>query len=177
MKSGIRSLAVFVLPAAALAAVLAAAGCASGGKGDAPREVTSFASAQAGLAALAGDWKIIEIDGRSLGEWIPDDAARRDPMITIRPDASVGGFSGVNQLGSDLRAEELSRGRFALGPIAMTRMAGPPELMSIESKLTLALSEPRRFSLCGDLLTLMPAEGRADPMLRFRRTPAAPARP
>lgn len=161
--------------AVAAATALAVGGCASAGKGDDSRDVTMFSSAQEGLAALAGDWKLIEIDGRPISEMAPLDMLRREPVLTIKPDGSAGGFSGVNTFGSELRAEALRTSRFSLGPIAMTRMAGPPELMSIESKLTLALSEPRRFSLRGNVLTLMPAEGRADPMVAFRRAGAAAA--
>lgn len=161
--------------AAAAAIVASGTGCSLDGKGDASQEVTVFRSAQEGLAALAGDWKLIEIDGRPIGEFAPEDILQREPTLTIKPDGSAGGFSGVNTFGSSLRAEALENSRFALGPIAMTRMAGPPELMSIESKLTLALSEPRRFSLRANVLTLMPAEGRAEPLVAFRRTSSAAA--
>lgn len=157
---------------AAMAAAVVAGGCASGGKGEPGREVTSFHSAAEGLGTLAGEWTVFELGERPIAEQLHDSAARR-PSLTIKPDGSVGGFSGVNQLGSELRAEELTRSRFALGPIAMTRMAGPPELMSIEAKLTMALSEPRRFMLKDNVLSLMPAEGRADPLVRFRRGAAA----
>jgi heat shock protein HslJ len=156
-----------VVPMVLLAA-MAAGGCASGGKGEQAREVTSFHAASEGVSALAGEWTVFELDQRPIVEQLHDSAARR-PSLTIKPDGSVGGFSGVNQFGSELLGQELTRSRFALGPIAMTRMAGPPELMSIEAKLTLALSEPRRFMLKDNLLTLMPAEGRADPLVRFRR--------
>jgi heat shock protein HslJ len=143
-------------------------GCASGGKGGDAQVYTSFQSAEAGLAALVGEWTVFELQERPITELLHDSAAKR-PMLSIKADGTAGGFSGVNQFGSELRTGQLTKGRFELGPIAMTRMAGPPEMMSIEAKVTLALSEARRFSLKDDVLSLMPAEGRADPVVRFRR--------
>ena len=165
----------FALAAACLSAgAMFVGGCASGGEKDAAKaEFTSFSSAAEGTSTLAGDWKVIELGEKPITELLPADYKGRDPMLSIKPDGTVSGFSGVNQFGSEMQADQLIRGRFALGPIAMTRMSGPPEFMSVEAKITMALSEPRRFSLKDNVLSLMPAEGRADPVARFGRVSAS----
>ena len=140
-------------------------------------EPTTFPTAAGGLAALAGDWELIELDGASLATMLPHNYGGRRPMLTIRPDGAVRGFSGVNSLGARLDGDALTSGRFALGPVAMTLMAGSPELMRIESRLGIAISEPRAFLLRGEVLTLWDAHRQAEPVARFRRTaPAAPDR-
>lgn len=174
MNLTLESIARFSAVLVVLGALAMLIACASGGKGEPPPVMTSFNSAEAGIKALAGDWKIIELRESDISLLLPSGYAGRDPMLTIMPDGSVSGFSGANQFGSTLLAQDLTRSRFALGAIAMTRMAGPSELMSIEAKLTQVLAEPRRFSLRENILTLMPAEGRADPMVKFRRLPGPP---
>jgi len=172
---GKRVLGFAAIAAAAAAGMLLLSACASsddrGDDPNEPRNITTFTSAIEGTRALSGEWEVIDFGEKAITELLPADYEGRKPSMTIKTDGTVGGFSGVNQFGSQLDSGALTQGRFALGPIAMTRMAGPPEFMGIESRLTMALSEPRRFSLRGNTLALMPAEGRADPLVRFRRVP------
>jgi len=159
--------------AAMTAGMLLLAACASSGgsSSNEPRNITTFASAIEGTRALSGEWEVTDFGEKSITQLLPAAYEGRKPMLTIKPDGAIGGFSGVNQFGSQLESEALTQGRLSFGPIAMTRMAGPPEFMGIESRLTMAISEPRRFSLRGNILALMPAEGRADPLVQFRRLP------
>lgn len=164
----------FTISAAILiASALFVAACASGSAVKEGQDVTSFASAVEGTKALTGEWTVVELGEKPIADLLPAGYEGRLPMLSIKPDGTVSGFSGVNQFGSELQVDQLTKGRFALGPIAMTRMAAPPEFMSVEAKMTMSLSEPRRFSLKDNVLSLMPAEGRADPLVRFRRETVA----
>jgi heat shock protein HslJ len=138
-----------VLLLCALAALSAA--CAS-------RETASDAPAGGGAApaarALAGtEWRLVEVGGRAaiagLGERVA--FLRFDG-----PASSVHGSSGLNtffgpyaQDGARLRVENL----------ALTRMAGPPELMAQEQAFTAAIQAARAFRVAGEELALLDPDG------------------
>lgn len=162
--------------AAAMAIVVCAGGCDSkNGRNDsgAVHEGTRFESAILALNALNGEWRVVELGGEKIERIMPDGDVRRPPRMTIREDRTVAGFSGVNQFGTQIDADELTRGHFKLGPIAMTRMAGPPEMMRIEHEFAGALEEQRRYKLRGDELVLLTDDTEGRVLVRFQRQAAS----
>lgn len=85
-----------------------------------------------------GDWRVTRIVG-SDAELA---AGRRVPELKFMPDGTVGGFSGVNTIGGSANVDALRAGRLELSPLVMTRMAGPPDAMKLESAFTQALNDP-----------------------------------
>lgn len=108
-----------------------------------------------------GDWELRRIQGAGLK--IP-----RPITMKITPDGRVSGFAGVNHYSSSLDLGRIPRGGFKLSPIAMTRMAGPDELMSIENAFTAAIEKESSFVVNGDELVIMTQ----DPMYLLFNRPA-----
>ena len=79
----------------------------------------------------------------------------------------MAGQSGVNRYSGSYR---LSPGdRLTLGPVAGTRMAGPPEAMEAEQAFFRLLEQVQTYRRAADELTLADAGRR--PLLTFRATP------
>lgn len=143
----------FLLPLLTLG-LLAATGCESTG-----------GSARDPLETLTGDWLLIQLDGNH-GARLPDDEAAR-PTMTIDGEGRVSGFSGVNRYTSSLSVDDLARGLFSLGPVATTRMAGPPEAMDLESQFLETLGRVSAYGVRDDVLEL---EGGGQGLLQFSKT-------
>lgn len=107
-------------------------------------------------------WIVAELDGVAIA---PDDDP---PTIAFLPEARVAGHAGVNRFAGDYA---LADGILTLGPLAMTRMAGPPERMDRESRLVALLGAPLTYRLAADHLVL------ADASTTIRFTRAAPEEP
>lgn len=138
-----------------LTAVCSIAGCASGG-GKATSEGKPMTLEQA-VAALSGEWKLASLGGNPIGDITG--LGGRVPGFSVSPDGGFSGFGGVNRLASKLDLSKLAAGEFALSPVAVTRMAGPPELMNLEDGFTAALGKARKFSLKDGALSLLDADG------------------
>ena len=108
------------------------------------------------LTQIAGD------DGARL----PDDEGAR-PTLAVDSDGRVSGFSGVNRYTSALSPDDLDQGLFSLGPVATTRMAGPPEAMNLESRFLETLDKVSAYSVQGDVLVL---EDAREGLLYFLKT-------
>lgn len=132
---------------------------------------SSFVSADEGLAALAGGWTLVELEGRRLVDWLPPDWDDQPPSLMIGADGAVGGYTGVNRMSSKLDGAALVRGEFLLSPVISTRRAGPPELMHLEARYTGALQRARGFRLLGDMLSLTPRPDSDRSIARFSRAP------
>lgn len=157
------------LPTAlAIAFVVAAisAGCASGSKGRGPATPGATPgpasggtdmTAQQAIAALAGDWKLAALNGNPIVSATAP--GTRIPGFSITPEGGFSGLAGVNRMSSRLDLAKLASGEFSLGPIATTRMAGPPELMKLEDAFTAALGTARKFSLKDGALLLKDGSG------------------
>ncbi len=79
----------------------------------------------------------------------------------------MAGQSGVNRYSGSYR---LSPGdRLTLGPVAGTRMAGPPEAMEAEQAFFRLLEQVQTYRRAGDELNLADADRR--PLLTFKATP------
>jgi len=108
---------------------------------------------------IVGVWRVTGVDGVA----VEADAADPGPNVTFAADGSVTGSTGVNRIRGSYR---LMEGTVHVGPLATTRMAGPPAAMGLETRLLAVLAEPlsaRRTAACLMLssaaggLTLEPA--------------------
>lgn len=136
---------MMLLGAVCAASVVGA--CASSGSG------TGMSGKPGAIKSLVGDWDLKRLGGADLASLIPQGS--RVPSLTFAEDGGVSGFTGVNRLTSRLDLAKLSSGQFSLSPAATTRMAGPPEMMSIESQFTSLLGQASAFKVEGGSLSLL----------------------
>lgn len=137
-------------------------GCAS-------NNTTKFDLAPASPAGHA--WTLAAVRGEpvvlpELASQMPE-GAQRIPEIRFSADGlSVSGYTGVNGFSgrSDFNGEKLK-----FGPLATTRRAGPPELMTLENHYTAALTNVTAWKIeHRQLLLLIDGE----PVLVFELQPA-----
>lgn len=133
--------------------------------GPLPADGPGAAAATAGNtpeALLIGDWVLVAIDD----EPIPD--GKGSPTLNVVPGA-ITGFAGVNRYQS-APARDLAT---LFGPLATTRMAGPPAAMELESRFLAALGAATdAYVLEENQVLVLQSEDQPD--LRFRRAGAAP---
>ena len=102
--------------------------------------------------AIFGGWTLVSVGGdpidKTLGEGM------QPPDMRVSDDGSISGFAGVNRFSGRLDLGLAATGGFSSGPFAVTRMAGPPEAMELESRVLTALQEADRFLATADRLTL-----------------------
>lgn len=97
-------------------------------------------------------WRLSEISGRKVA--LP---AETKP-VTITFNETTGqasGFSGVNQFHGAYKRDGST---ISFGPVVSTRMAGPPELMEIETALLNVVSSDVEFTVSGEGLELARGE-------------------
>ena len=82
--------------------------------------------------------------------------AERPPVLRFDHGGRVTGTTGVNRLAGSWT---LADGVLTLGPLAMTRKAGPPERMAVEAALVAALDAPLAVAPAGDGIRLGGAGG------------------
>ena len=92
---------------------------------------------------------VAEVAGRPV-------AGPRPPVLRFDDDGHQSGTTGVNRLTATWT---LGGGVLTLGPLMMTRRAGPPERMALESALVAALEGPLAVAPDGDGLRLGGADG------------------
>src|SRR6185436_16073363 len=95
------------------------------------------ASPQQHVAAHIEDitWRLASAGGKYAGT-APSGATPANFRLNSTG-KNVSGFSGVNQFSGDYQLDGRS---LTFGPLAMTRRAGPPELMQQEAAITKALT-------------------------------------
>jgi heat shock protein HslJ len=111
------------------------------------------ANADAVLASLVGTWRLVSLNGQDITPRVT--SLSKPPTITFAADAGISGFAGVNRFTGRLDKSGLANGTFKTSPLAMTRMAGPPEAMQLEGEFATALSKATAFRLDGDTLELL----------------------
>lgn len=110
-------------------------------------------------------WNLVELNGEMV-------AAEKVPTLQLEPGgARVVGFGGVNRFtgGYTLEGDKLS-----LGLTASTRMAGPPKLMDIESKVFQILGSVTGYEIKGQWLALKSGD---KVVVRAQAMPAQPFPP
>lgn len=134
-----------VMTAVALAgAVMTTGGCGSTMEHESPEA--------AHIDLLMREWKLDWIGGQAFSAEYPGN--RRPPTIRVMHDGRVSGFTGVNQFNGSLEPEPLRWGGFRLSPLAMTRMAGPPAEMELESHFLRLLNDVERYTVTDRSLSL-----------------------
>ncbi len=130
---------------------------------------------------MTSDWNQVFADApnkddaagnqRLFGKWLAEDIQgggvidRAQSTLEISPDGSVSGSTAVNRYHGKV---ELDQDQIQLGPLAMTRRAGPPALMDQERKFTASLEKATRFRIDETgLLHLSDDDG--NEVLRFSR--------
>lgn len=83
-----------------------------------------------GAASAEGAWKLVQLGDLHLHAGI------EAPTLVVAGD-EVSGFAGVNRYTGRLADE----GEFLFGPLASTRMAGPPAAMELETRYLSALQQ------------------------------------
>jgi heat shock protein HslJ len=87
--------------------------------------------------------------------WVPVGSSTGRASLTFA-DGMVSGCGGINRMGG--RAD-IAGDRIRVGPLASTRMAGPPEAMAAEDLLLRALEAARRWAIVDDRLVLRDESG------------------
>lgn len=101
-------------------------------------------------AGLIGrDWLVAEVAGAPA----PDDDP---PALRFGTDGRVSGSTGINRLAGDYA---LVGGVLIVGPLALTRMAGPPDRMELESAVVAALGHELEVVAEGDGVRLGAGSG------------------
>jgi len=150
---------------ASIAITTALAACKSGESnesGEGAREASEKEAAASSehivtdLAMLAGsEWNLIDL----CGEPMPEDASIN---LLFYEEGRISGSASVNRYNSPIRIVD---GVIQQGPVAVTRMAGPPELMERESAYLAAISTAQTIQLVGDDQLIITVENKEYPLL------------
>ena len=117
-------------------------------------------SAHQPIASLAGQsWTCVTLDGAAI-------TATRPPTITFDGAGRVNGFSGVNRFGGSVESAEA--GELHFGQMMSTKMAGPPEQMTLESSFLSALTRADRYAVADGKLNLSAG---ATTVIQFKSEP------
>ncbi len=117
-------------------------------------------SAHQPIASLAGQsWTCVTLDGAAI-------TATRPPTITFDGAGRVNGFSGVNRFGGSVESAEA--GELHFGQMMSTKMAGPPEQMTLESSFLGALARVDRYAVADGKLNLSAG---ATTVIQFKSEP------
>ena len=104
-----------------------------------------------------GKWQLASIESESARDAVPEGA--RTPTLHIAADGQVSGVAGINRYSGSVDTATWTQGSFDLGPLAVTRMAGPPEAMQFESRYLAALDATQRFTVGAGALKLVGPDG------------------
>jgi heat shock protein HslJ len=85
-------------------------------------------------------------------------AGASTPTITFACDGTVSGNSGINRFRASIDVAALRAGTFRLGPVAGTRMAGPPAAMQFETAFLQALAAADGAFAGGSTMALQQGE-------------------
>lgn len=83
---------------------------------------------------VQGQWELVELNGQPVSL-----EGSRAPSLDLANDGLVAGLAGVNRFTGRTDAQGLREGRFDVGPLAVTKMAGSAELMAFERRYLAAL--------------------------------------
>ena len=115
--------------------------------------VLVFRAAADVAEALVGRWEVRLVHR---GDALVSPPEGTSPWLAFDGSGQVQGHGGVNRLHGTARVDG---DRVFLGPLASTRMAGPPAAMDGEAALLSALEDVAAFHLDGRTLQLVDADG------------------
>ena len=126
---------------------------------------------------VVGTASLATLEGR---EWVlrklsSTEAAPAEPEVTLTIDGDrLAGSSGCNRYNGTIKTGETATS-LAVGPLATTRMACPPEVMTLEQRYTTALQSANAWAFRFRRLSISYGEGETFGNLLFEAR-AAPAR-
>jgi heat shock protein HslJ len=96
-------------------------------------------------------WRLIELNGKPIEQ--RDGAGAEPPELKFDAEKkTVSGSTGINRLAGGYKLDE---NKLKIGNLAMTKMAGPEELMKQETEFVKALESVDSWKRTGDRLELM----------------------
>ncbi len=104
-------------------------------------------------------WKFVEMSGQPVE---PGTGEKELHLILSQEKNQAKGFSGCNTFFGTYKQKD---DQLTFGPLASTRMAGPPENMEQEQHFLKALGDTEQFVIEENILTLLNAGNQ--PVLRF----------
>ncbi len=110
--------------------------------------IVTAAGAGAELGSVfAGEYELVKIFDQGKEVKLPENLTKV-PNLKVE-DNRVSGHAGVNRFSGNF--EVLEKGMLGkVGPFMMTRMAGPPELMKLESDFSGALEKAKSYKVLKD---------------------------
>lgn len=105
-----------------------------------------------GNASPLGDWTLWLIEGETTDTAVPRTA--KTPTLRVAENGQVSGIAGVNNYTGQVLADELAQGKFTLGSVIATRMAGPPQAMALETRFLNLLQQADTIDSNGSTLAL-----------------------
>ncbi len=114
------------------------------------------------LAACDGDFKMSDVTGKwqlSTLNGQPAPTTMREGGVTldIQEDGKFAGQAPVNRYFGQINAQDKT---FKTGPVGMTMMAGPPELMDAERDFFAVINDVKSIDVKGGQLTLTGPDGK-----------------
>lgn len=109
--------------------------------------------AQTPVVIQPGPWALVELAGRPVSV---TDALRQPSMRFDATAGRVSGNAGVNRYGGTYTQEGMA---LSFGPAVVTKMAGPPELMNIETEFLALLPRVRNWRMDASWLVLLGQDG------------------
>ena len=114
------------------------------------------------LAACDGDFTMSDVTGKwqlSTLNGQPTPASMREGGVTldIQEDGKFAGQAPVNRYFGQINAQDKT---FKTGPVGMTMMAGPPELMDAERDFFAVINDVKSVDVKGGQLTLTGPDGK-----------------
>jgi heat shock protein HslJ len=114
------------------------------------------------LAACDGDFTMSDVTGKwqlstMNGQPAPADMRAGGVTLEIQEDGKFAGQAPVNRYFGQINAQDKT---FKTGPVGMTMMAGPPELMDAERDFFAVINDVKSVDVKGGQLTLTGPDGK-----------------
>ena len=97
---------------------------------------------------MEGEWRLVAIDERQLNQG-------GTPTVIFGDEGHCWGNTGVNDFRTTFTLEGPDQDRVKVGPAAVTRKAGPPEAMALETLFLQRFESVSSYKVDGDRLYLI----------------------
>lgn len=101
-----------------------------------------------------GELRLEVLNGNPVSERVVRVGARQ-PTLQVDADGRIFGLASVNRYSGQVDPAGLGRGVWSSGPIASTRMAGPPEANELEQEFLAALASASVVRVAGRRVSLL----------------------
>ena len=106
------------------------------------------------MSDIAGKWQLVSMNGQ------PTPAGMRGGQsvsLEIQEDGKFAGQAPVNRYFGQVDSRQKT---FKTGPVGVTMMAGPPELMDAERDFLTVINDVKSVDVTGSMLTLSGPDGK-----------------